>query len=105
MRLDNSGSECNLQTGINCRNTALWNGYSFAIARDGSSNDAEQAFQAAENADAWNDWHFRLIRELQEFGKIVVDLIPMYENGTPQESEALLKEWIRRRETIEDLIK
>jgi predicted RNA-binding Zn-ribbon protein involved in translation (DUF1610 family) len=62
---------------LTCGNSTLWDGYNFAIARDGSAYDAAHSFENLEyHFGHFKDWHFLAIKEIQDFARSAIEFIP-----------------------------
>jgi len=81
----------------NCGAHALWDGFTFGIARDGGEHDAKSSFENRESRlNHHQDWHFLAIREMQVLSRSIIDLIPVWRSGETEKEGAMYEEMVRK---------
>jgi hypothetical protein len=93
---------------INCGNFGLWDGLSFAIARDGSAYNAVSSFENLEFRPGWhkNHWHSEAIKALQEFSESILKYEPDYPPRPKTDSDfrQLEEAWNQFKERMDELL-
>jgi|ERR1043165_1385450 hypothetical protein len=99
---------------LKCGNSGPWNGYSFAIARDGSAYDAASSFRTLEYfSDYYKDWHMTAIKAIHKFARNLTAHIPRVETKLHDDTdiakggdefESLVEEWNRCKTEVDRLL-
>lgn len=92
-----------------CDNSALWDGFSFSIAREGNISDVESAISNLETRDLRREeWHFAVVTELQNFSKFTINQSFVTQGRMLRKDgeafDELLSEWNKLKMVIDRLL-